>query len=46
MILASALPEAEFMNRAEESSLRQVWRATELLRKVKKAVRAKMTIKN
>jgi hypothetical protein len=45
-ILASALPEAEFMNRAEESSLRQVWRATELLRKVKKAVRTEMTIEN
>jgi hypothetical protein len=44
-IVASALPEAEFMNRAEESSLRQVWRATELLRKVKKAARAEMTPK-
>ena len=39
MLLAGAVPEVEFLMHAEESSLRQVWRATELLRKVKSAAR-------
>ena len=46
VIVAEALPEAEFMNRAEESSLRQVGRATDLLLKVKKFAQMEMNIEN
>jgi hypothetical protein len=37
IILAKAQQEAAEMNRWEESSLRQVWRTTQLLMKIKKA---------
>jgi hypothetical protein len=45
-ILAKAQPKAALMNRGEESSLRQVWRTTQLLMKIKKAAQNQKDVKN
>ena len=45
MLLAKAQEEAAEMNRWEESSLRQVWRTTQLLMKIKKAAENEKMLK-
>ncbi|MGA2985120.1 MAG: hypothetical protein ABSG32_15020 [Terriglobia bacterium] len=45
-ILAAGHPKAALMNRGEESSLRQLWRSTDLLLKIKEAARKEENIEN
>jgi hypothetical protein len=46
ILLAKAQQETAEMNRREESSLRQVWRTTQLLMKIKKAAQIEKDAKN
>jgi hypothetical protein len=45
-LLAEAQPEAALMNRAEESSLRQLWRTTNLLLRIRKNANTQKDVKN
>ncbi len=46
VILATAQPEATLLTRGEESSLRKVWRSTNLLMKVRKIAEKQKDVKN
>jgi hypothetical protein len=45
-ILAGGQPQAALMTRGEESSLRQVWRTTNLLMRIKQGARTQRDVKN